>query len=268
MTILEAITSSPINVFFTIVIGISLAYLYCRKPSNSSSTSTSSSSTTSAATSTHHVSRSNLHNATTRSALGLDAGGVVDEELQRAIAQIERQERDMIRQEQDEAYQQSLRTDREKKLKREEEQRDKEARERAEREKKEQIERLHESLTKLKSEITDKLPDKPISNDQDIVKLVFKLPDGTRVKRDFSKTDKVKYLHWFVFSIANAPLQFRMTTNFPKRDLPGRPPLPEDFDASSSISNSACSNEPNCELTLEEAGLTETQIIFIYDLEA
>ena len=261
MTILDAITSSPLNVFFTIVIGIGLAYLYCRKPSSSSSTSTSS-------TSTHNQSRSIIHHAGNRAAaFGLD-NGIVDEELQRAIAQIERQERDMIRQEQDEAYQKSLKADREKKLKKEEEQRDKEAKEKAERASKERAERLHQRLSKLKSEMLDKLPNKPIVNQRDIVKLVFKLPDGTRVKRDFSKTDKVKYLHWFVFSIKSAPLQFKMTTNFPKRDLPGRPPLPEDFDASSSTSVTTSHIEPNCELTLEEAGLTETQIIFVYDLEA
>lgn len=266
MTILEAITSSPINVLFTIVIGIGLAYLYCRKPSNSSSSS-SSSSTPSTATSTHHPFRTSANNATHRGAYRFETG-VVDEELQRTIARIERQERDMIRQEQDEAYQQSLKADREKKLKREEEQRLREAKERAEREAKERRERLHQRLTKLKSEISEKLPDsKPLTSQDDIVKLVFKLPDGSRVKRDFARSDRVKYLHWFVFSLQNAPLQFRLTTNFPKRDLPGRPPLPEDFEETSDIDPST-STEPNCELTLEEAGLTETQIIFVYDLEA
>uniref|UniRef100_A0A6G1SL21 FAS-associated factor 2-B n=1 Tax=Aceria tosichella TaxID=561515 RepID=A0A6G1SL21_9ACAR len=287
MTILDAITSSPINVFFTIVIGIGLAYLYYRKPSSSSS----STGTQSSAAHNHNrfPNRAFLHNHSgyTRPT-GLDNGaGVVDEELQRAIAQIERQERNMIRQEQDEAYQQSLKADREKKLKREEEQRDREAKERAERERKEKIELLHQRLTKLKSEITDKLPfnktTTEASSNDDIIKFVFKLPDGTRVKQDFRKQDKVKYLHWFVFSLKNAPLQFRLTTNFPKRDLPGRPPMPEDFEPSkqeetkSPVQTTSSSNpvtptnttlEPNCELTLAEAGLTETQIIFVYDLEA
>lgn len=259
MTILDAITSSPFNVFFTIVIGIGLAYLYYRKPSSSSSTSTSSSSSAS-----HHSTRAFSNHSITRSSIGIGAG-VIDEELQRAIAQIERQERDMIRQEQDEAYQQSLKADREKRLKREGELRDKEAKEKAERERKAQLEQLHQRLIKLKFEITDKLPLKPSQDNDDIVKLVFKLPDGTRVKQDFRKLDKVKYLYWFVFSLKNAPLQFKLTTNFPKRDLPGRPPVPEDFEH---ISSETSSIEPNCEQTLEEAGLTETQIIFVYDLEA
>jgi hypothetical protein len=154
----------------------------------------------------------------------------------------------------------------------------------------EMIERLHQRLTKLKSEIVDKLPinKAPASEAEskdDIIKFLFKLPDGTRVKQDFRKHDKVKYLHWFVFSLTNAPLQFRLTTNFPKRDLPGRPPLPEDFEpqqqqekisstpttspsSSPLVSPATESVEPNCELTLAEAGLTETQIIFVYDLEA
>jgi len=241
MTIIDAITSSPLNVFFTIFIGLGLAYLYLRKPPSSSSSTSA-----------------------YRTPPGIETG-VVDEELQRAIAQIERQERDMIRQEQDEAYQKSLEADREKKLRREQEAREKEAREREEREKTQQSQLLHQRLTKLKSEIRDTISsNKTPSNDPAAtVKLVFKLPDGTRVKRDFIKTDKVKMLYWFVFSLDNAPLQFRMTTNFPKRDLPGRPPLPEDFHK-----ETIPSVEPNCELTLEEAKLTETQILFVYDMEA
>lgn len=261
MTILEAITSSPINVFVTIVIGIGIAYLYCRKPSSSTSSSTTTSSSTSS-NSAHRHFRTSAFGATQRTSFGFETG-VIDEELQRSIAQIERQERDMIRQEQDEAYRQSLKADREKRLKQEKEQRDKEQREQAEKERVEQRELFHQRLTKLKSEILSKLPETSIINQDELVKLVFKLPDGSRVKRDFCRTDRVKYLYWFVFSIENAPLQFRMTTNFPKRDLPGRPPLPEDFE-----SNCNGSIEPNCELTLEEAKLTETQIIFVYDLEA
>lgn len=199
----------------------------------------------------------------------------------------------MIRQEQDEAYQQSLKADREKRLKREEELKAREVKEREERERNECAERLHQRLTKLKSNIANRiLPNRSESVESEtIVKLVFKLPDGSRVKRNFYKTDEVKFLYWFVFSLDNAPLQFKMTTNFPKRDLPGRPPMPEDLDddedqntperidgvssaaTSTKINTSTAktksiSNEPNCEQTLEEIDLTETQIIFVYDLEA
>lgn len=239
--ILDAITSSPLNVFFTIVLGIGLAYLYYRKPSSSSSSSSSFSSS---------------RNLSGTSSSRVTAG--IDEDLQRTIARIERQERDMIRQEQDEAYQQSLKADREKQLKREEEIRRKKDEERLECEKITKQEQLHNSLLKLKSEIIDKLPSEPNHEQDDIVKLVFKLPDGTRVKRNFRRSDRVEYLYWYVFSISNAPLQFKMTTNFPKRDLPGRPPIPEDF----------VDNHTSNYQTLEEANLTETQIIFVYDLEA
>lgn len=285
MTIIDAITSSPLNVFFTFVIGLGLAYLYYRKPPSSSSSSTNTSSS-------HHLSRA----FATRSPSGIESN-IVDEELQQTIARIERQERDMIRQEQDEAYQQSLRADREKIQKKEHELRLKEAKEREDREKAERADKLLRDLTKLKKDIVDKLPSKkpdPAESDL-IVKLVFKLPDGTRVKRDFLKTDRVKILYWFVFSLENAPMQFKLTTNFPKRDLPGRPPLPEDFEdtstqerispndrgkeaASELVTNGVASSqlqnigprqvEPNCEQTLEEIQLTETQIIFVYDLEA
>lgn len=255
--ILDVITSSPINVFLTIVIGIGLAYFYIRKPSSSSSSSSTSSTT--------FASRGQPNSATSRPTHGISSG-VIDEDLQRAIAQIERQERDMIRQEQDQAYQQSLKADREKQLKREEELRKKEAEEKAERERIAQQEKLHIELIKLKSEIASKLPIEPSNQEgpEGVVKLVFKLPDGSRNTRNFRTQDRVKYLYWFVFSLDNAPLQFKMTTNFPKRDLPGRPPIPEDFTDSVETN----SNEPNCEQTLEEASLTETQIIFVYDLEA
>lgn len=250
--ILDAITSSPFNVFFTIVIGIGLVYLYYRKPSSSSSTSTRT---------------IRLHSSYTLARPTLSTrGGVIDEELQRAIAQIERQERDMIRQEQDEAYQQSLKLDREKKIKKEEERKNKEAQEKAEKERLARQERIHQRLINLKSDIVQHMPPQPAPGQNDSVKLVFKLPNGTRLKRDFQKSDLVKHLYWYVFSLDNAPLRFKLATNFPKRDLPGRPPLPEDFGEESEPNLDPV--EPNSEQTLEETQLTETQIIFVYDLEA
>lgn len=264
--ILDAITSSPINVLFSIVIGIGLVYLFCKKPSSSSSSSSTSSHLNS---STSRVAF--LNNSAARSAaLGNLGPGVIDEDLQRVVAQLERQERDMIRQEQDAAYQQSLKADREKQLKREEELKRKQEEERSEKERKERQEKLHNSLVRLKSEIKGKLPSPPtnkeIDSSNNIVKLVFKLPDGSRVQRCYRKNDRVKYLYWFIFSLDEAPLQFRLTTNFPKRELPGRPPIPQDFDMKTHEKDS--SSDPNCEQTLEEAGLIETQIIFVYDLEA
>lgn len=256
--ILDAITSSPLNVFVTIVIGIGLAYLYYRKPSSSSSSSSSTSRSSSGYT---------TNRDTQTSTLRVPAGGAIDEELQRAIAAIERQERDTIRQEQDAAYQQSLQADRQKKLKREEELRNKEAQERAEKERLAQLEELHRKLTALKGNISSKIPTEFSQEEEGSIRLLFKLPDGTRVKRNFHKNDKVKYLFWFVFSLSNAPLQFKMTTNFPKRDLPGRPPRPEDF-SGNPLEEEVTSDEPNSEKTLEEANLTETQIILVHDIEA
>lgn len=261
--ILDAITSSPLNVFFTIVLGIGLAYFYYRKPSSSSSSSSSSTSSSYPRYRVNHI------HDTQRFTVGSTANGVVDEEFQRALEEIERNQRVMLRREQDEAYQQSLKADKEKQLKRAEELKKKEAESKAEQERIARQEQLTNRLIKLKCEILDKLPSEPTHEQEpnSIVKLVFKLPDGTRAKRNFHKEDKVKYLYWYVFSLKNAPLRFKMTTNFPKRDLSGRPPIPEDFNDSSSLST--CSNhEPNCEQTLEEAGLTETQIIFVYDLDA
>lgn len=239
--ILDALTSSPIIV--SIFIGLGLVYLYYRKPGSAPAS---------------RPSQNNYGHSS------ITADRVIDQEIQRAIAQIERQEREMLRQEQDEAYLSSLKADREKQLKREKESKQKEEQDRIQRERVAREQEYHNKLVKLKDEIASSLPSEPSADEQtpdQLVKLVFKLPDGTRIKRNFRRQDKVKYIYWYIFSLKNAPLQFKLTTNFPKRDLPGRPPLPEDFEPNATES-------PNCEETLTEVSLTETQTIFVHDLEA
>lgn len=299
--LLDAITSSPLNVFLTIVC-VGLAYLYYRNSSSSSSASTP---------------------PTNRSTTG---SSTADEDIHQTIARIERQERDMIRQEQDEAYQQSLKADREKERKRLEEAKQREADERERKENEQRQALIRNKLLTLKQTILDRLPKEPTMNDtpsDDIVRLVIKLPDGSRIARKFHKSNPVKYLYWFVFGHQNAPLNFQITTNFPRRELPGRPPLPDDFegeprlsngkniatnlaDSSSILSNTPSSSEPttpvsstqddnsilspfscnnsnssnytklsepstskpNCEQSLEDAGLSKSEMLFVYDLEA
>lgn len=286
--ILDAITSSPINVIFSIVLGFGLVYIFYRRPPASSSSSSSSTATTSPNTSPYtpsgglagigrHTSRQHSNYT---SPFANSANEIIDQDLERVIAQIERQERDTIRQEQDEAYNQSLKADREKQLKREEEKRKKEEEIRLEKEESDRQARFINALTKLKNDINSKLPPEPSKDDiakEKSVKLVFKLPDGSRAQRIFNKTDKVKYLYWYVFSLHEAPMQFKMTTNFPKRDLPGRPPIPTDFhpideelddSQTDKLYGLFKSNyEFNCEESLEESGLGETQIIFVYNLD-
>lgn len=269
------------------MIGIGLVYIFYRKPptssSSSSSSSPNSSSTSFQAANSGIASsgRPSRHQSAYISPFAATADQLVDEDLQTVIAQIERQERDMIRQEQDEAYNQSLKADREKQLKREEEQKRIEEEKRLEKEKLLRQERLHDSLTKLRSEITSKLPNEPSKEEVEnncSVKLVFKLPDGSRVHRLFRKNDKVKYIYWFIFSLDKAPLQFRLTTNFPKQDLPGRPPIPPDFkDAEVDEDDETHDDElyglkrsgygQNCDASLEDSGLGETQMIFVHDLD-
>lgn len=280
--ILDAITSSPINVIFSIVLGFGLVYIFYRRPPASSSSGAPSNPSTSPSASSGGLAGIGRHTSPRQHSNYTSpiANDIIDPDLERVIAQIERQERDMIRQEQDEAYNQSLRADREKQLKREEEKRRKEEEIRLEKEKLDRQERLIMSLTKLKGDITTELPPEPSKEEiarEECVKLVFKLPDGSREQRIFNKTDKVKYLYWYVFSLEKAPMQFKMTTNFPKRDLPGRPPIPTDFSPASEELNDSQSDElhglfksdyePNCEETLEESGLGETQIIFVYNLD-
>lgn len=250
--LLDAITSNPLNVFITIVC-VGLAYLYLRGTSSSSSSSSS-------ASGRRPPVRTNNYNLSNQHA---------DEEMQQVLAMIERQERNTIMQEQDNAYQQSLKADKEKQLKREEERRKKEAEEKEAKERAARDKLRRKLLIQLKSTIVDKL-DKQLNltkESTNIVKLIFKLPNGSRVQKEFKKEDKVKLLYWFVFSLEEAPLHFNMTTNFPKRDLPGRPPIPEDFGETGLETNQSLT-EQNCEETLEDVELTGSQILFVYDLEA
>lgn len=258
---IEVITSSPLNVVITIVC-VGLAYLYFKN-----STSSSSSSSTASSSRSFGRGSSNQRGYPRTRLQGLP---LVDDELQRARAQIERQERDMIRQEQDDAYQQSLKADREKRLKKEQDQKKKEEEEKATIKRKEKERLILERLLKLKKDIASKLESElntDKNNSRNIVRLQFKLPKGSISRKEFHVKDKVKLLYWYVFSLEDAPLHFRMTTNFPKRELPGRPPIPEDFgDILPDIDPST--EGPNCEQSLEEVGLEGSLTIFVYDLDA
>lgn len=174
-----------------------------------------------------------------------------DNEAYIVAASADRAERSInaeIRQEQDAAFQETLRMDQERerlkreaeeaKLRAEEEER---ARQQAEIERKEQIHRQ-------KIELASEIPDEPSADEPEAVRIVIKLPEGQRLERRFFKHQSLKYLYYYVFCHPDSPDEFDITTNFPRKVLCCKP---ED-------------NPP----TFQEAGLGKSTMLFVNDLEA
>merc|ERR1712110_1186967 len=186
-------------------------------------------------------------------------------------ANAERAERSMnaeIRQEQDAAFQETLRMDQEReRLKREAE----EAIIRAEEEEKEK-ERLEiarkEEIQRQKIELVSEIPQEPDANDPDSVRILIKLPEGQRLERRFIKQQSLKYLYYYVFCHPESPDEFDITTNFPRKVLNCKPPnLMQDMGLSHMDEQLSedLTEEP---LTFEAAGIGQSTMLFVNDLDA
>lgn len=105
--------------------------------------------------------------------------------IQTRADRLERSVNQSIRQQQDAAYEQSLREDQEKERRKQEE-RDaiRRAEEEREREKLVELQRKVD-LENMKLELASSVPSEPAPDATDIVNLVFKLPDGKRLERRF-----------------------------------------------------------------------------------
>lgn len=128
-----------------------------------------------------------------------------------------------LRNQQDEAFMESLRADQEKERRREEQRMAKEAeRKRAEEEARAEEER-RQTIAREKINSILRVPDEPDASHPDAVHVVFKLPCGSRLERRFLKTHSLEAVFYFVFCHPNAPDSFEITTNFPKRVLKCHP---------------------------------------------
>ena len=172
--------------------------------------------------------------------------------------------RQLLREEQDMAYAESLKADKEKEKRREEEKRQREAAE-AERLRKEQeAAARRKRLEDLRKTLMERLPPEPAVNSADLIRLLIKLPNGKRLERRFLRSDPVKYLFYFVHSNEESPLLFAITSNFPSRDIPGKPDfLDLEFEGDNLDDNDQRYNQ-----TLENVGLQKSEILFVRDLEA
>uniref|UniRef100_A0A6I8PVD6 FAS-associated factor 2 n=1 Tax=Xenopus tropicalis TaxID=8364 RepID=A0A6I8PVD6_XENTR len=170
---------------------------------------------------------------------------LVSERLERE----ERNQTQVLRQQQDEAYLASLRADQEKERKKKEKQEQK-RREEEEAQLKQMLEeRKKRNLEEEKERKSECLPAEPVPDHPDNVKIIFKMPNGTRVERRFLFTQSLSVIHDFLFSLKETPEKFQIVTNFPRRVLPCLP-----------------SEEIPVPPTLQEAGLSQSQLLFVQDL--
>uniref|UniRef100_A0A6A7FY38 FAS-associated factor 2 n=1 Tax=Hirondellea gigas TaxID=1518452 RepID=A0A6A7FY38_9CRUS len=134
------------------------------------------------------------------------------------LSRLEREQAVALRQEQDTAYQMSLRVDREKarrKVEADEQVRQKEALERQQ--------ELEEQQRRMK--MKEMIPQEPDANTPGALQLVVKLPGGERIARSFHVDHPLSGLYCLLYTHPDAPDRFEVTTNFPRRVLPCNPPL-------------------------------------------
>lgn len=170
---------------------------------------------------------------------------LVSERLERE----ERNQTQVLRQQQDEAYLQSLRADQEKERKRREKQEQKRQEEEEVQLRLQAEERKKRNLQEEKERRSECLPAEPESDHPDSLKIIFKLPNDTRVERRFLFTQSLSVIHDFLFSLKEAPEHFQIVANFPRRVLPCLP-----------------TEEGPVPPTLQEAGLSRSQLLFVQDL--
>ncbi|KAF0306335.1 FAS-associated factor 2-B [Amphibalanus amphitrite] len=178
---------------------------------------------------------------------------VSDNEASLVAARLERNERNLnqeLRQQQDAAYQESLRADQEKERRRqqERERQEQEERERQEQERQRQLKK--EEIARQKIELASEIPDEPALDQPDCVRISIKLPDGSRIERRFSTSHSLKVLYYVVFCHPDSPERFEITQNYPRRVLPCRP---------------GAELDPP---TLAEAGLGKSELLYVRDLDA
>lgn len=171
-----------------------------------------------------------------------------------------------IRQEQDTAYEESLRADQEKERKKREERQKCEQEEKLKKDKVQQEQAQRDKLLRLKVDLASSIPQEPPQNHPDAIRVLIKLPNGTRLERRFVRSVSIKYLVFFIFCHEQSPVAFQVTTNFPRRELPCKPPT---------VDNQQChlKDDKTGEYTIEppsfaELDLGKSEMIFVHDLEA
>lgn len=188
---------------------------------------------------------------------------VTDNEVWLNQARAERLERSFtqsLRQQQDEAYEVSLRADQEKERRRQDELAEQRRLEEEAAAEKRAAEEDKSRIAQLKIDLAAEVPSEPAADEPNTVLFVFKLPSGggARPERRFRTTDTVRTIYKFIFCHPSSPDRFEITTNFPKRVLYSD----ESDDAKETTGTSAADR------TIAEVGLQNREVLFINDLDA
>ncbi|XP_011312283.1 FAS-associated factor 2 [Fopius arisanus] len=156
----------------------------------------------------------------------------------------ERSANQSLRLQQDQAYEESLRADQEKDRKREEEKRAKEEQEARKREEINALEIEIQRIQREKELTIQKIPVEPEVGHPNSCHLQIKLGGRTIIRR-FLMSDTVEDVYHWIFSQPDSPVNFEITTSYPKRIL-----------------------YPTMEMiSLFKAGLTHREVLHVNDLD-
>jgi len=137
------------------------------------------------------------------------------EERERELSRI-------IRQEQESAYEESLRKDRERERKEKEERERKQREEELERQKQLEHERKVEEKKLYKQKLAASLPPEPNEDECETAQLSIRFPDGSRVIRSFRADDKLQVVYDFVESKDLDPIdilsEIVLVNTFPRKE--------------------------------------------------
>lgn len=176
----------------------------------------------------------------------------------------ERQAANLIRAQQDAAFEESLRVDREKERKRLEAAEKAAEEARLKKAEEEAIAARAAALASLKESLKGAVPpeEEDNSSSKSTFRLLFRLPDGSRLERRFRSDDPVRYLYYYVFSSTPSKklLNFKICTTYPSRQLPGHSPTPESVE-------SDAEDKEMC-TPLVDCGLENNYVLFVYDLDS
>lgn len=178
-------------------------------------------------------------------------------------ARLEREQRDLdnqLRQQQDMAFQESLKADQEKARKKQEEEVQKAEEDRLRAEEEDRQRQREEKIKEMKVSLLEELRPEPEEENAEKIKIMFQLPGGKRLKRSFHPEDPVRHLYYFVYCNEETLINFKLHTNFPKVDLPGKSPSPDDVPAEG--------DDDDQEQKIKECNLGTNTVLFVYDLDS
>lgn len=176
---------------------------------------------------------------------------VDDNDVWLSQARADRLERSLtqsLRQQQDEAYEQSLKADQEKERLKQLEREEVLRQEQAVEDERLAEQQRKEDIARQKIEMASLVPSEPEPNHPNSISVLFKLPNGQRIERRFFSTDSLKDVYNYIFCHPSSPDSFEITTNFPKRVLQTK--------------------DSNAVQTLSQIGLQNREVLFVNDLDA